>query len=1103
MIPWCASSSRFLLFSVLWLSPLGFSQNTPPPTPTGASGAASGSAAIPPSGQSARAATDLAQESVIFERNLLNVTFEPDGTGTRELELTVRIQSQAGVQALSVLTFPYLSSNENVEFDYVRVRKPDGTVVNTPDYNVQDMPAEVTRAAPMYSDLHEKHVTVKALGVGDVLEYKVRYRTFKPQVSGQFWWQQSFDKNFISPIIELQLTVPKDKYLNLSSPNYKPEIKEDGSHRTYIWKTSNLKRNDSNEPESREAPRPDIQLSTFRSWQEVGSWYNDLQRSQMQVTPQIQAKVVELTKGLTSQDDKIRVIYDYVSSGFHYVSLSFGAGRYQPHPAEDVLENQYGDCKDKHTLLATMLKAAGVEAWPALINAERKLDPDMPSPGQFDHVITYVPESDKTLWLDTTPGVAPFNMLMATLRDKQALVIPGDKPAALKTTPANPPFPADQTFTMEGAIDKDGTLKSHVKQTIRGDREVYLRLAFRATAQAQWKDLVQHISKAEGFGGETSNVSASSPEDTSKPIEFSYDYTRKNYSDWDNHRMLAPLPVFGLEGAAVQEKKPADPVALGGLGDLVYSANITLPVDVEGLQSDVSLKEAYADYESTYSHVGNVLMAKRRLKIKQNGVPIASWDNYKKFSKAISDDWGSYTELYAVSSKEKDASVVESDASAGSGMDDASVADAHERWRQAWNALDRGDTTSAEDILLEALKKYPTTRGLHATLGQVYGSRNDVARAISEFTKEEELHPEYPLVYATFGQYYETFLHRYANAEEQYRKWVEHDPTNYDAYAKLSGVLDHEKKYPALLELWEGAEKQLPDNKHVKKSLGYAYLFNKQPQKGAPLIEEGLDADSKPMEFNSAAYQFAEANVELPKAKEWGEKAISGLYKESLATETEEAALANTSGILATWDTLGWVYYKLGDYGKAAPYLSSAFTLSQSAVDGDHLAQTYQKLDKKRDAEHTYKLAFAQATSPLKEDIKGRYQLLMGKDADPEESPVLLKRGTTSNNFGAEDELSRARTTKISATAATTGSATFTIVFSPGKIEDVKFVNGEEKLKPMAIRIANSKLRAEFPDSTPARLTRRGVLVCGVTGCDFTLLLPNDAYNTENMPPSK
>jgi transglutaminase-like putative cysteine protease len=79
---------------------------------------------------------------------------------------------------------------------------------------------------------------------------------------------------------------------------------------------------------------------------------------------------------------------------FHYIGLDFGIGRYQPHAADDVLDNGYGDCKDKHTLLATMLKAVGIDAWPALIHATRKLDPEVPSPAQFNHVITVVPRGD-------------------------------------------------------------------------------------------------------------------------------------------------------------------------------------------------------------------------------------------------------------------------------------------------------------------------------------------------------------------------------------------------------------------------------------------------------------------------------------------------------------------------------------------------------------------------------------------------------------------------------------------------------------------------------------------------------------------------------------
>ncbi len=38
--------------------------------------------------------------------------------------------------------------------------------------SIQDTASEITRQAPFYSDLREKHVPVKGLGLGDILEYK-------------------------------------------------------------------------------------------------------------------------------------------------------------------------------------------------------------------------------------------------------------------------------------------------------------------------------------------------------------------------------------------------------------------------------------------------------------------------------------------------------------------------------------------------------------------------------------------------------------------------------------------------------------------------------------------------------------------------------------------------------------------------------------------------------------------------------------------------------------------------------------------------------------------------------------------------------------------
>ena len=87
----------------------------------------------------------------------------------------------------------------------------------------------------------------------------------------------------------------------------------------------------------------------------------------------IKAKVAELIAGKTTEEEKVRAIYAYVSTQIRYIGVAFGIGRYQPHHALEVFENQYGDCKDKHTLLAAMLEAIGLHPDAVLIGAGHSL----------------------------------------------------------------------------------------------------------------------------------------------------------------------------------------------------------------------------------------------------------------------------------------------------------------------------------------------------------------------------------------------------------------------------------------------------------------------------------------------------------------------------------------------------------------------------------------------------------------------------------------------------------------------------------------------------------------------------------------------------------
>ena len=112
---------------------------------------------------------DKAAEAAVIEKLATRVQYENDGTGFEEHTAAIRIQSTAGVERYGQLVFGYSSATEKLEINYVRVRKPNGQVVETPPDNTQDFAPEVLRSAPMYSDYRQKHITVAGLLPGDLL----------------------------------------------------------------------------------------------------------------------------------------------------------------------------------------------------------------------------------------------------------------------------------------------------------------------------------------------------------------------------------------------------------------------------------------------------------------------------------------------------------------------------------------------------------------------------------------------------------------------------------------------------------------------------------------------------------------------------------------------------------------------------------------------------------------------------------------------------------------------------------------------------------------------------------------------------------------------
>ena len=225
------------------------------------------------------------------------------------------------------------------------------------------------------------------------------------------------------------MSCPKDKYVQVWSPNHKPDLSEHDNLRTYRWTLPQLTpapRANAGDAKSKPKPPkdpdedpdgrklPSIAWTTFRSWAEVGDWYRALAASRAQPTDALKARAEEITKDAKTPEDQIQALYQFVSERIRYVGIDFGVGRYQPHLAAEVLANQYGDCKDKDTLLESLLRAKGFKTTPALIGAGITPTPDVPSPATFNHVITTVTlpgaPSDARIWLDSTPETAPLSL---------------------------------------------------------------------------------------------------------------------------------------------------------------------------------------------------------------------------------------------------------------------------------------------------------------------------------------------------------------------------------------------------------------------------------------------------------------------------------------------------------------------------------------------------------------------------------------------------------------------------------------------------------------------------------------------------------------------
>jgi hypothetical protein len=147
---------------------------------------------------------------------------------------------------------------------------------------------------------------------------------------------------------------------------------------------------------------PFVHVSTYENWKSLGRWYWGLVKDQFDLDDETRQLVQKVIKGKTTELAKVEAIYDWVTKNTRYVALEFGIYGYKPRRCVQTIARGWGDCKDKATVLATLLREAGVPSTIVVVRTQMRGDfrSKLPSFAPFDHAIAYVPSLD--LYLDGT-----------------------------------------------------------------------------------------------------------------------------------------------------------------------------------------------------------------------------------------------------------------------------------------------------------------------------------------------------------------------------------------------------------------------------------------------------------------------------------------------------------------------------------------------------------------------------------------------------------------------------------------------------------------------------------------------------------------------------
>lgn len=365
---------------------------------------------------------------VLFEEQV--ATYESDGRRTTRHRLIYRVNEAEAVEGWGTVAAawaPWYQARPEVR---ARVVGGDGRELRFDPATLSEQPVASDDPA-VFSDRRIVEGPLPGVAAGAVVVEEQVVRDTAPLFAAGTAGRYHFGRTV--PVARERLVLDVPAGLSLRHETYllpvEPRREEAAGRVRWTWETGPQKALEwyGDDVPGDVVAHPAVGYSVGGGWDEVGAAYArwvDERADGAELPEEVTAAVA----AAVGRRAKIAAALDWLHREVRYVALALGDGGIVPRAPAETLARQYGDCKDKATLLVAVLRQAGIAADVALLatGPGTDADPDLPGLGIFDHAIVHLPADaaagEPELWIDATVPEARVGELPSFDRGRLALV---------------------------------------------------------------------------------------------------------------------------------------------------------------------------------------------------------------------------------------------------------------------------------------------------------------------------------------------------------------------------------------------------------------------------------------------------------------------------------------------------------------------------------------------------------------------------------------------------------------------------------------------------------------------------------------------------------